>query len=335
MSQGPEFVMQLLQGAQASAVLSTAIELGVFAAVGGGADAKEVAARIGCPERSTRILCDALAAFGLFGRDGARYTLSPTAEAHLVPGRPAYMGDVAQIVVAPEMWSGLGRLAEAVRQDGSVLESHAETPRHPFWETFARASTALAAPAAAALEGGLHKWLASLPRASVLDVAAGSGLYGYTIAQKNPNVELTSLDWPNVLVETRKNAERMKLDAARLHTIEGNLFEVEWGGPYELIVMSHIFHHFDRPTCAALMKRAAAALAPGGRVAVHDFLAGSGHPGAALFSITMLVWTRHGEAFVADDYRAWMAEAGLRNPAVHAVPMGPTSLVFAEKPQVP
>jgi C-methyltransferase len=331
MSQGPEYVMQLLQGAQASAVVSTGIELGVFAAVGGGADSKEVASRIGCPERSTRILCDALVAFGLLGHDGTRYTLSATAETHLVPGRPGYMGDVAQIVDAPQMWSGMARLGEAVRHDGSVLETHAETPQHPFWETFARASSALALPTAAALEGGLHQWMASKARVRVLDVAAGSGLYGYTFAQKNSNVELTSLDWPNVLVETRKNAERMKLDATRLKTIEGNLFEVEWGGPYELIVMSHIFHHFDRPTCAGLMKRAAAALAPGGRLAIHDFLAGSGHPGAVLFSITMLIWTKHGEAFAADDYRGWIADAGLRNPAVHAVPMGPTSFVFAEK----
>ena len=322
--------MQLLQGAQASAVLSTAIELGVFAALAHGpAGASEVAARLRCPERTTRILCDALSAFGVLVHDGDRYSLTPTAETHLVPGRPGYMGDVSQIVDAPQMWQGLSRLTEAVRAGGSILEQHAETPRHPFWETFARASTALAAPSAGALEHTLQGWLASQARVRVLDVAAGSGLYGYTLAQKNSNVELTSLDWPNVLVETRKTAERLGLDSARLRYIEGNLFEADFGGPYELIVMSHIFHHFDRETCLGLMKKVAAALAPGGRVAVHDFLAD--HPGGQLFSITMMIWTKHGEAYRGQDYLAWFAESGLKNPSIQPVPMGPTSLLFAER----
>ena len=44
-----------------------------------------------------------------------------------------YMGDVANIFLSPMMWGNLGRLAEAVRADGTVAETHAETPEHPFW----------------------------------------------------------------------------------------------------------------------------------------------------------------------------------------------------------
>lgn len=58
--------------------------------------------------------------------------------------------------------------------------------------------------------------------------------------------------------------------------------------------MSHIFHHFDAPTCEGLMKKAAAALAPGGRIAIQEFVydAELKNPVAALFSITMLTTTR-------------------------------------------
>jgi 2-polyprenyl-3-methyl-5-hydroxy-6-metoxy-1,4-benzoquinol methylase len=152
-------------------------------------------------------------------------------------------------------------------------------------------------------------------------VAAGSGLYGFTLA-KNPKVQVTSLDWPNVLVETRKWAER--LGVKNNQYIEGNLFEVDWRGPYDVIVMSHIFHHFDRETCERLMKKAAAALAPGGKLAVHDFLADQG---GELFSLTMLVWTKKGEAYRSDDYRRWYTAAGLAAPTVH--PMGPTAWLIA------
>jgi hypothetical protein len=51
-----------------------------------------------------------------------------------------------------------------------------------------------------------------------------------------------------------------------------------------------------------------------------------------MFSVVMLVWTRKGEAYSADDYRAWFREAGLKPLAVHANAPMPTSFVIAEKP---
>jgi C-methyltransferase len=290
-----------------------------------------VAERIGCPVRSTRILLNALAVVGLVAKEGKKYRLTLAAEAHLVPGKPMYVGDFAGIAGNPVMWQGLSRLAEAVRSGGSVLADHAETPRHPFWETFAQSSGSMAFPASTALEGLLHDWIAARPRVRVLDIAAGSGLYGFALAQKHPYVELTSLDWPNVLVETRRWADRLGVDAKRVRYLEGNLFDVDYGGPYDLVLMSHIYHHFDPPTCQALTNKVAQALAPGGRVAVHDFLVDDDNPGAAMFAVTMLIWTRKGEAYAADDYRGWFTAAGLTPPAVHASAGTPTSFLLSDK----
>jgi hypothetical protein len=331
--EGPAAIMQMFQAAPASAVLISACQLNVFAQLGNGArDAAAVAEGIGCPERSTRILLDALVALGLVGREREAYRLAPLAEAHLVPGKAAYMGDFAGLIGHPTLWQGLGRLADAVRADGTVLEEHAETPKHPFWETFARSSASMAGPAATALEALLHDWIASRTKVRVLDIAAGSGIYGYTLLRSHPNVELTALDWPNVLAETRKWAGRLGVDTGRVKYLEGSLFDVDYRGPYDLILLSHVYHHFEPPACRALTRKVAAALAPGGRVAVHDFLAADDNPGAAMFSVVMLVWTRKGEAYSGDDYRAWFAEAGLKPLGVYPNPGMPTSLVIAEKP---
>jgi C-methyltransferase len=319
--EGPQQVMQLLSGAQASAVVASAIQLGIFAAAQHDDSVDAIAKRIDCPERSTRIVLDALVAFGLLAREGERYRLTPPAAAHLVPGQPAYVGDIANIILGPQLWEGLGRLSEAVRAGGTVLDTHAETERNPFWEMFARSSAAMAMPSAQQLAKLLEGHIAGKEEARVLDVAAGSGLYGFTLA-KNPKVKLTSLDWPNVIPETRKWAERMGVH--NTHYLEGNLFELDWRGPYDVIVMSHIFHHFDRPTCERLMTKAAAALAPGGKVAVQEFLADQG---GELFSITMLVTTRHGEAYRSDDYRGWFAAAGLPAPSLHVI--GPTAWLIS------
>jgi hypothetical protein len=96
---------------------------------------------------------------------------------------------------------GMGQLTAAVRADGTLMDSHAETPSNAFWETFARSSAALAGPAAAALAAQLAPIAAEQGRPRVLDVAAGSGLYGYALLRL-PGADVTFLDWPNVLEET-------------------------------------------------------------------------------------------------------------------------------------
>src|SRR5262249_59814370 len=45
----------------------------------------------------------------------------------------------------------------------------------------------------------------------VLDVAAGHGLFGITIAERHPEAHVTALDWPNVLAVAGENARRARL----------------------------------------------------------------------------------------------------------------------------
>jgi 2-polyprenyl-3-methyl-5-hydroxy-6-metoxy-1,4-benzoquinol methylase len=230
------------------------------------------------------------------------------------------------------IWNGFQRFADAVKNDGTILPEHAETPRNPFWEEFAKGSAAMAGPASQVLDGLVSSFIASRPKVRVLDIAAGSGMYGYALA-KHPNVELTSLDWPNVLVETKEWGKRLGIDMARVRTIEGSLFDVDYQGPYDLVLLSHVYHHFDRATCLGLTQKVAKALAPGGRVAIQDMIVDSelSNPGAVLFSAAMLVWTRKGEAYSERDYKQWLADSGLAWGGIHASAGMPSSWVFAHK----
>jgi hypothetical protein len=69
----------------------------------------------------------------------------------LVTDRPSYLGGMVNILAGSWTWTGYPRLAEAVVRGGTILDQHAETPGHEFWETFAPSSTGIAAPAAQAL----------------------------------------------------------------------------------------------------------------------------------------------------------------------------------------
>jgi hypothetical protein len=50
-----------------------------------------------------------------------------------------------------------------------------------------------------------------------------------------------------------------------------------------------------------------------------------------MFSLVMLVWTRHGKAYSNADYSTWLTEAGVAPPSAHPMAGMPTSWLIAER----
>ena len=331
---GPGDILQIFGGIQATGVLTAALKLGLFAAIDRGAgDADAVARSIECPARTTRILLDATVAIGLVEKKGATYALTSAASNHLVPGKPQYVGDVANIFSSSMIWTELAHLDAVVRNGGTLLAEHAETEKNPFWEMFAQSSAAMAMPTAQAIVGLLGEHLAKKPKARVLDVAAGSGIHGYTLAKAVPTVELTQIDWPNVLEKSKAWQDRLGVDAARVTRIAGSFFDVDWKGPYDVVLLCNVYHHFDDATCVTITKKAAQALAPGGKLVVEEFLYDPeiANPMGAMFGVLMMAWTRKGQTYAASDIARWAKEAGLGAAHVEPSRTGPSSLVIVDK----
>ena len=104
-----------------------------------------------------------------------------------------------------------------------------------------------------------------------LDLAAGSGVWGIALAQKSAHVSVTAVDWPNVLGVTRKIAEREGV-ADRFSYIGGDLAEADFGGGYDIATLGHILHSEGEERSRALLQKTARALAPGGTIAIAEFL---------------------------------------------------------------
>lgn len=328
----PEPLMQMIQGLQVTAILRAGVQLGIFDLIANGNDqANSIAATIGADEHGTRILLDALAALGLLERtDG--YQLTRLADAFLVTNRPSYLGGMVNILAAPWAWSGYPRLAEAVRHGGTILEQHAETPGWEFWEAFAPSSVGIAVPAAQVLAELVRGWAGQRESLDILDVASGSGLFSLTLAAQHPRARASLLDWANVLKFTKDNVDRLSLRDCTSF-IEGDIFEVPLGGPYDVIIASHIFHHFSEQRCLTLMCRLAEALKPDGRLVIHEFISGSRPaetPFPYLFSIIMLTSTRDGEAYSLDTYSRLLQEAGFSPPEVHESQGMPSRFLIAD-----
>lgn len=315
----------MMQAYKQTSLLRTGVELGVFAALARPAPADTVAAEVGAHPRGVRILLDALAALGLLEVCEGVYVLSDDAAPLLLPGSPEYAADMVRVIASDPEWDALKRLTEAVRKGGTVMSEHAETPMFSYWEVFAEHAPTIARPTAAVLLSALRQWAQARPSLDVLDVACGHGVYGTSVAGAHPSATLTLLDWPNVLPIARQQAEHAGV-GDRVTLIGGNMFELDWNGPYDLILITNVLHHFSEQQATELLRRARAALRPDGRLGLVGFTT-TGAPAkdaaAHLFSVLMPVWTKGGEVHSETAYRQMLADAGftdVRRDVVDGLP---------------
>jgi C-methyltransferase len=327
-------VNEMMRAYKRTSLLRTAVELGVFDAVHEGAGtAAAVAERAGADPRGMRILLDALAAVGLLTADGERYALAEGAADVLVSSAPGYLGDMTRVVVSRFEWDSLGRLADAVRNGGTVEEQNAETPGFAYWETFAEFASAVTLPTAAVMGDLLEPWAAGHDPLSILDVACGHGLYGFTLARRFQQARVTGLDWDNVLPITEKHAVELGVHD-RTGFIAGDMFEVDYQGPHDLVLVTNVLHHFDEQRCTELLTRAAQALRPGGRLGVVSFVRDGSpaeDPEPYLFSILMLSWTAAGEVHSQQAHHDMITAAGFTNIVQRQVPGLPFHVLVAER----
>jgi 2-polyprenyl-3-methyl-5-hydroxy-6-metoxy-1,4-benzoquinol methylase len=206
---------------------------------------------------------------------------------------------------------------------------------NPIWVQFARAMAPLMhlpARLLADLVGGdVQQAL------RVLDVAAGHGLFGITIAERYPQSQVTALDWANVLTVATENAKAAAV-AERYSLLPGSAFELDWGGPYDLVLLTNFLHHFDVPTCEKIAAKAYASLAPAGRAITLDFIPEPDRvtPSfAAGFALTMLATTAHGDAYTFSEYQQIFAKAGFVRNDFHALPPTMQQAVVSHRGGVP
>jgi 2-polyprenyl-3-methyl-5-hydroxy-6-metoxy-1,4-benzoquinol methylase len=171
------------------------------------------------------------------------------------------------------------------------------------------------------------------PVHKVLDIAAGHGLYGIAVARHNPDAQVYAADWPKVLEVTTENAQHAGV-ADRHHLIPGSAFETSFGEGYDLVLIPNFLHHFDHETCISFLRKVHASLAPGGRVAILEFVPNPDRvtpPTPAAFSLIMLASTPSGDAYTYTELASMTQAAGFSRVIPSDAPVMPEQLVLAYK----
>jgi len=293
-------LLERVRAFQESRVLLTALELDVLPACAAGASAAEVAAAIGAEPRATGMLLHALAALGVLEKRDGRF--QPTPAGRALGGQRAGMLHLAHLW---DRWSGLTGCVRA------GTSRHAGPPGGQVEDFIAamQARASVVAPEAVRIVG-----TAGVRR--LLDVGGGPATFALAFARACPDLRAEVLDLGPVVPIALGHIRAAGL-ADRVTVREGDLRTGPLGEGYDLVLVSAICHMLGEDENQDLLARCAQALAPGGRVAIREFILDpdrAGPPVAALFALNMLVGTARGNTYTEAEYRDWLARAGFRDP---------------------
>ena len=328
----PERLLQLAWGYAPPLILGTALKFRVFDALDNSpATAEELAGRTGASARGLSAILNALTSLDFLVKRDGRYALTPESAAFLVSSKPAFFGHFFTHTV-DQVMTGWLQLPEVVRSGRPATSVNQQEQGADFFAKFVEALFPMSFRAATLVGEHLKIAEAAAP-VSVLDVGAGSGVWGIALAQLSPQVRVRAVDWPRVLEVTRGMASRHQV-IGRFSFVPGDLHEADFGTGHQVATIGHILHSEGPERSRQLLRRVFDALAPGGTVVISEFVPNedrSGPPGPLIFAVNMIVHTEHGNTFSFAEISAWLQEAGFRHCRQLEAP-APSPLILATKP---
>jgi len=325
-------IVQMASAFYESCVLFSASDLGIFGTIArvGECSSDAVASACGLNGRGARLLLDACVALGLLEKNGQRYRNTPAASRFLVPGAP---GDLSGAIrynrdVYP-LWY---RLAEMTKTGRPV-----ERPEVHLGEDPERTRTFVLAMHGRAMGIGraVVPQLELAGRRKLLDVGGGPGTYSMLIARANPGLRCTVLDLPGV-VNVAGELIRREGMAGCVETMAGDYHAAPFPGGNDAVIFFGVLHQEPADVIQDLLRRAYAALAPGGVVYVLDMMTDASYTRpafSALFAVNMALTTTNGWVFSDADIEAWITSAGFAEFTCRPLPPPmPHWLAYGRKP---
>jgi SAM-dependent methyltransferase len=327
----PASIMEDITGAWRTRSLAAAVELDVFSRIAAGKrTVKNIAEGAGASQRGMASLLDALTAIGYLRKTGSHYSLQPVSAAFLVPGGKAYVGALAHALSLT--WDSWKNLTEAVRS-GRPAETVdvAAKGKEFFPQLVASIFPGSFEASSAAVSRFPEKDRRAIRR--ILDVAAGSGAWSLAFAQAIPQARVTTVDLPEMTPIARGFAEKIGV-AARYDYFEGDLRQMDFGrDKYDLVILGHILHSEGEKQGKELLRKSCAALRPGGKLLIGEYVPNDARTGPAmplLFGLNMLLQTEEGDVFTLREYRTWLKASGFRKVTTIPVPP-PSTVILATK----
>jgi ubiquinone/menaquinone biosynthesis C-methylase UbiE len=328
----PERIMQFAFGFAPPLIIESGVRYGIFdTLVNESKNVEQIASETKTSPRGISILLNALVGLQLLAKDSSgKYSLTPESATFLVSTKPGYLGGFykhTSTQLIPK-WLPLYDIVRTGRPSAPVNQEGDGTT---FFEQFVEDIFPVSYPVAQHLADHLGVPQTQKP-ISILDLAAGSGVWGIGIAKKSPHVRVTAVDWEGVIPVTKRMAEKFGVKD-RFQFISGDLMESDFGKDHSIATLGHIIHSEGEKRSKELLKKTYKALASGGTIAISEWLVNDNRTEplpALIFAVNMLVNTEQGDTFSFNEISQWLLEAGFINPRTLEGP-GVSPLILATK----
>jgi hypothetical protein len=335
----PSLIMQVGMGFSSAKTLLSAVELGLFTALGSGTlTARELGERLGLRSRAVFDFLYALVALRLLDRDGqgdeACYRNTPATALFLDARSPGYIGGVLELANA-RSYGQWGELTEALRTGRP--QSEIKSSGQSFFEELYREPERLEQfmRGMAGLQAGNFRALADKFDFSryqtVCDVGGATGELSIVLAQRHPHLRCTTFDLPLVEPIAARTITEARVED-RVTTASGDFFADPLPAA-DVITMGNILHDWNLERKLQLIGAAFEALSPGGAfIVIENIIDDDRRKNVRGFmsSLTMLLEVGDGFNFTGADLRGWCEDVGFET--VQVLPLtGPASAGIAYK----
>jgi ubiquinone/menaquinone biosynthesis C-methylase UbiE len=260
----------------------------------------------------------------------SRYSLTPESQAFLISEKPGTLAGFFGSIL-PVLTSRWLRLTDIVRDGRPPVAVNQETEGTEFFSQLVETIIPMSYPGAQKLADHL-KVANAKEQVRVIDLAAGSGIWGIAVAQKSPRVRVTAVDWAGMIPTTKRITEKFGV-RDRFDFIEGDLSEANFGSGYDVATLGHILHSEGEERSRQLLKKTFRALKSGGTIAIAEWLVNDDRTKplpSLMFSVQMLVNTEKGNTFSFNEIKEWLEDAGFKKVRKLEAP-GPSPLILATR----
>lgn len=299
----PELIQDFYTRGLRAQILRIAIRLDVFSALASGSsDVKTVAHICQCDSVSMERLLDCLVSFRLLEKSGKLYNLTPTSTTFLVRSVKSYVGDWVMMQTDPEIFE---QILQSVRS-GMPFHPELQWKQLAWLESYnpLRIVESVDMWRAAGIDPSIT------PNMRVLDLACGSSIMSFVLAQKDHRVKVTCKDSPEVLEVAKDLASRMSI-LNQVSFSPGDLLQLdEEVGQYDVVLLGNVTNFFNVEQNLNLFRQVNQLLTKGGSLIINVTMdTGEMHPHIRLYSFVL--WTMTGTSFYDfHDYQEWLLRTG-------------------------
>ena len=286
-------------------ILIAALEFRLFTHLGKKTlSSQSLANKAGLSLEGAEVLFNALASLGAIRKIGSSFANTPHSYKNLCEHSPNYKkGTIFLRKENREEWS---KLTNVIKNGRNMSEHNNEEPsfREQFTYAMHERSREFSKP--------LAQVVARKPVGKLIDLGGGPGSYSAEILKTDKLAQAILIDRQasiNVAKEILKNSFVIK----RFSFVAGDLFDVDFGDNIDTALYSNILHIYNKSQNKKLLKKINKSLSPGGRLIIVDCFLKNNliEPfNAALFSLTMLMFTATGKTYTFEETESLLKKNG-------------------------